>query len=88
LSEAEATVLQLPARDCCSRWPTSSARGSRRPAPRDARAPWPRAVQYTFNAGVYDLTVSSWERVERAVYGTRTYEKLVRLEFESRNRER
>ena len=50
--------------------------------------PWPRAVQYTFNAGVYDLTVSSWERVERAVYGTRTYEKLVRLEFESRNREK
>jgi hypothetical protein len=50
--------------------------------------PWPRTVQYTFNAGVYDLTVSSWQRVERAVYGTRTYEKLVRLEFESRNREK
>jgi hypothetical protein len=45
-------------------------------------------VQYTFNAGVYDLTVSSWERVERAQYGSRTYEKLVRLEFESRNREK
>jgi hypothetical protein len=50
--------------------------------------PWPRTVQYTFNAGVYDLTVSSWERVERASYGPRTYEKLVRLEFESRNREK
>ena len=45
-------------------------------------------MQYTFNAGVYDLTVSSWERVERAQYGTRTYEKLVLLEFESRNREK
>ena len=50
--------------------------------------PTPRTVQYTFNAGVYDLTVSSWERVERAQYGARTYEKLVRLEFESRNREK
>jgi hypothetical protein len=50
--------------------------------------PWPRSVQYTFNAGVYDLTVTSWARVERAVYGTRTYERLVRLEFESRNREK
>ena len=50
--------------------------------------PWPRTVQYTFNAGVYDLTVSSWERVARASYGSRTYEKLVRLEFESRNREK
>jgi hypothetical protein len=45
-------------------------------------------VQYTLNAGVYDLVVSSWERVERARYGTRVYEKLVRLEFESRNREK
>ena len=50
--------------------------------------PQPRIVQYTFNAGVYDLVVSSWERVERARYGARTYEKLVRLEFESRNREK
>jgi hypothetical protein len=50
--------------------------------------PWPRTVQYTFNAGVYDLTVSSWQRVERASYGTRAYEKLVRMEFESRNREK
>ena len=53
-----------------------------------AAGPTPRAVQYTFNAGVYDLTVASWERVERAQYGARTYEKLVRLEFESRNREK
>ncbi len=50
--------------------------------------PEPRTVQYTFNAGVYDLTVASWQRVERAQYGARTYEKLVRLEFESRNREK
>jgi hypothetical protein len=49
--------------------------------------PQPRTVQYTFNAGVYDLSVSSWERLERARYGGRTYERLVRLEFESRNRE-
>jgi hypothetical protein len=45
-------------------------------------------VQYTFNAGVYDLAVTSWERVERAQYGSRTYDKLVRLEFESRNLEK
>ncbi len=48
--------------------------------------PRPSGVQYTFNAGVYDLVVTSWERVEQARYGSRTYEKLVRLEFESRNR--
>ena len=53
-----------------------------------AAGPTPRTVQYTFNAGIYDLTVSSWERVERGRYGARTYEKLVRLEFESRNREK
>jgi hypothetical protein len=28
--------------------------------------PRPRRVQYTFNAGLYDLVVTSWERVERA----------------------
>ena len=50
--------------------------------------PLPRGVHYTFNAGVYDLVVTSWERVERAWYGSRTYEKLVRLEFESRNLEK
>jgi hypothetical protein len=38
--------------------------------------------------GVYDLTVSFWERVERAQFGARTYGKLVRLEFESRTREK
>jgi hypothetical protein len=47
-----------------------------------------RVVQYTFNAGVYDLVIKSWEPVEKARHGTRTYEKLVRLEFESRNREK
>jgi hypothetical protein len=50
--------------------------------------PTPRIVQFTFNASVYDLVVTSWERVERARYGSRTYEKLVRLEFESRNLEK
>jgi hypothetical protein len=49
--------------------------------------PSPRAVRYTFNAGVYDLAITSWDRVERARYGGRTYEKLVRLELESRNRQ-
>jgi hypothetical protein len=56
-------------------------------APGDA-GPQPRTVQYTFNAGLYDLSVKSWERVERARYGGRTFERLVRLEFESRNREK
>jgi hypothetical protein len=56
-------------------------------APRSA-GPRPRAVQFTFNAGLYDLVITSWERVPKATYGTRTYEKLVRLEFESRNREK
>jgi hypothetical protein len=51
-------------------------------------APRPRMVQYTFNAGVYDLVITSWERVKKARYGTQTYEKLVRLDFESRNREK
>jgi hypothetical protein len=50
--------------------------------------PRPRRVQFTFNAGLYDLVVTSWERVEKARYGSRTYEKLVRLEFESRNLEK
>ena len=45
-------------------------------------------MQYTFNAGVYDLVVTSWERVARARYGSRTYDRLVRLEFESRNLEK
>jgi hypothetical protein len=49
--------------------------------------PQPRIVQFTFDARVYDLVLSSWERVEKARYGGRAYEKLVRLEFESRNRE-
>jgi hypothetical protein len=52
------------------------------------KGPTPRMAQYTFNAGVYDLTVSSWERVARAQFGGRSYEKLVRLEFESKNREK
>ena len=54
----------------------------------NAGGPTPRTVPFTFNAGVYDLTVSSWQRVDRAQYGARSYENLVRLEFESRNREK
>jgi hypothetical protein len=50
--------------------------------------PWPRVAQYTFNAGVYDLAITSWERLEKARYGGRTFEKVVRLEFESRNLEK
>jgi hypothetical protein len=53
-------------------------------APRSA-GPSPSRVQYTFNAGLYDLVITSWERVARASYGNHAYEKLVRLEFESRN---
>ena len=54
--------------------------GSRRPHAKDGAVHLQRRV--------YDLTVSSWERVKRAQYGARTYQKLVRLEFESRNREK
>jgi hypothetical protein len=50
--------------------------------------PHPGTVQYTFNAGVYDLSIRSWQRVPTARYAERTYERLVRLEFESRNREK
>jgi hypothetical protein len=58
---------------------------ARRPG---SAGPAPRIVQFTFNAGLYDLVVSSWERVEAARYGAHDYRKLVRLEFESRNREK
>jgi hypothetical protein len=37
---------------------------------------------------LYDLKIAAWERVAQARYGARTYDKLVRVEFESRNRER
>jgi hypothetical protein len=50
--------------------------------------PTPSKVPYTFNAGVYDLVITSWQRVERASYGKQTYQKLVRVEFESRNLEK
>ena len=45
-------------------------------------------MPFTFNAGVYDLMVSSWDSVPRARYAGRTYEKLVQLEFVSHNREK
>jgi hypothetical protein len=51
-------------------------------------APVPGMVKYTFNAGVYDLAITSWERVDKARYGGRGFERLVRLEFESRNLEK
>ena len=51
-------------------------------------APAPNTIQYTFDAGVYALAISSWQRVEEARYGGRAYGKLVRLEFESRNLEK
>jgi hypothetical protein len=53
-----------------------------------SEGPLPRAIQFTFNAGVYDLAVSSWQPVEKARYGGHEYRNLVRLEFESRNLEK
>lgn len=47
-----------------------------------------RKVQYTFNTALYDLILKSWERVDKAEQANRTYRKLVRLEFESRNLEK
>jgi hypothetical protein len=52
------------------------------------RGPVPSLVRYTFNAGVYDLAITSWERVDKARYGGRDFANLVRLEFESRNLEK
>jgi hypothetical protein len=51
----------------------------------ESQEPVPSVVHYTFNAGSYDLALTSWERVEQARYGGSAFEKLVRLEFESRN---
>jgi hypothetical protein len=50
--------------------------------------PVPGVVKFTFNAGVYDLAISSWERVGEARYGAHAYRNLVRLAFESRNLEK
>ncbi|MBX7186560.1 MAG: hypothetical protein K1Y01_15575 [Vicinamibacteria bacterium] len=47
-----------------------------------------RKVKFTFNASVYDLVLKSWERVSRVKHAGRTHEKLVRMEFESRNLEK
>lgn len=52
------------------------------------RTPQPGGVPFTFNAGTYDLSIRSWQRVAEARYGDREYRSLVRLEFESRNREK
>jgi len=58
-------------------------------AARDSSGPGPEpsVVQYTFNAGLYDLAIRSWRREPEHRYGDRTYSNLVRLEFESRNRQ-
>ena len=50
-----------------------------------SKGPQPQVVQYTFNTGVYDLVVRSWKRIDSAQFGKRTFSRLVRLEFESRN---
>jgi hypothetical protein len=47
-----------------------------------------RKVQYTFNTALYDLTLKNWERVAKVQYGGRTHQRVVRLEFESRNLEK
>ncbi|HQZ15360.1 MAG TPA: hypothetical protein PLD86_00685 [Vicinamibacteria bacterium] len=47
-----------------------------------------RKVQYTFNTALYDLILKSWQRVDKVQHGKRTHQKLVRLEFESRNLEK
>jgi hypothetical protein len=52
----------------------------------ESSGPATRIVPFTFDAGAYDLAISSWQRVGEARYGGRAYGNLVRLEFESRNR--
>ena len=70
-----------------ARRPRRRRREARR-AHRATSGPEPGLVQYTFNAGVYDLAITSWERVATARYGGRAFDRLVRLEFESRNLEK
>jgi hypothetical protein len=48
----------------------------------------PPTVPFTFNAGVYELAVRELARVEKARYGGRVFQDLVRLELESRNLEK
>lgn len=62
-----------------------SVAAARAPA---APPPLPWKAQYTFNAGLYDLLVTDWERVERARFGPHEHVKLVRMELQSRNLEK
>jgi hypothetical protein len=50
--------------------------------------PLPQVVRFTFNAGLYELAITSWQRVESARYAGRSFDRLVRMEFESRNLEK
>jgi hypothetical protein len=43
---------------------------------------------FTFNASLHDLRLRSSEWIESATYGGRRYERLLRLNFESSNREK
>ena len=46
-----------------------------------------RSVPFTFNASLYDLHLRATEWVESATYGARRYDRLVRMDLESYNRE-
>jgi len=46
-----------------------------------------RSLPYTFNAGMYDLRLRAAEWLEAATYGGRRYERLLRMRFDSYNRE-
>lgn len=50
--------------------------------------PQMRRVPYTFNAALYELVLKRWERVEASRSSGRARQRLVRLEFESRNLEK
>jgi hypothetical protein len=51
------------------------------------RLPKKDSLPFTFNAALYDLKLLSSQWVPSATYGGRTYRQLVRLNFESFNRE-
>jgi hypothetical protein len=48
----------------------------------------PQTIRFTFNAGLYELAVRDLARVEKARYGGRAFQDLVRLDLESRNLEK
>jgi hypothetical protein len=47
------------------------------------KGPGRTTVTFQFNAALYDLTLRSAEFLPRETYGGRTYERVVRMEFES-----